>query len=70
VYAIKKRTKFLEFSALVRLPVRLLMRLLVRLGELSKNYFLPQHSSAPTFTSLLSTPLMPLAAISVTPVSV
>ena len=33
-------------------------------------YFLPQHSSVPVFTSLLSTPGIGLAAISVTPVSV
>ncbi len=33
-------------------------------------YFLPQHSPVPVFTSLLSTPGIGLAAISVTPVSV
>ena len=34
------------------------------------DYFLPQHSSVPVFTSLLSTPGTGLSAISVTPVSV
>ena len=33
-------------------------------------YLAPQHRSVPVFTSLLSTPAMGLAAISVTPVSV
>ena len=36
----------------------------------SPTYFLPQHRSVPAATSLLSTPLIGLAAISVTPVSV
>lgn len=34
------------------------------------SYLAPQHRSVPVFTSLLSTPAMDLAAISVTPVSV
>ena len=33
-------------------------------------YLLPQHRSVPVFTSLLSTPFIAFAAISVTPVSV
>ena len=39
-------------------------------GSAGGAYFLPQHSSVPVLTSLLSTPATALAAISVTPVSV
>ena len=42
----------------------------VRCTRGARVYFLPQHSSVPNLVSLLSTPAIGLAAISVTPVSV